>query len=99
MSEYDPDSMDSKKREKFITSYRQKVSENAVFDFQEELLKYCESDVKLLKEGCLIFVREFKDIAGFNPMIQSVTIASACNYFWRKVKLEGNLIVLEPLGG
>ena len=56
MSEYDPDSMDSKKREKFMTWYRQKVSENAVFAFQEELLKYCKSDVKLLKEGCLKFV-------------------------------------------
>ena len=56
MSEYDPDSMDSKKREKFMTWYWQKVSENAVFDFQEELLKYCKSDVKLLKEGCLKFV-------------------------------------------
>lgn len=56
MSEYDPDSMDSKKREKFMTWYRQKVSENTVFDFQEELLKYCKSDVKLLKEGCLKFV-------------------------------------------
>lgn len=84
MSEYDPDSMDSKKREKFMTWYRQKVSENAVFAFQEELLKYCKSYVKLLKEGCLKFVWEFEDIAGFNPLIQSITIASACNHFWRK---------------
>ena len=93
MSEYDPDSMDSKKREKFMSWYRQKVAENAVFDFQEELLKYCESDVKLLKEGCLKFMREFEEIARFNPLITSVTIASACNHFWRKEKLEENLML------
>lgn len=99
MSEYDPDSFDSKKRDKFMTWYQQKVAQNAIFNFQEELLKYCESDVKLLKEGCLKFVNEFQEIAGFNPLVQSVTIASACNHFWRKEKLEEGLIALEPLGG
>ena len=99
MAEYDPDSMDSKKRETFLTWYRQKVAENAVFDFQDELLKYCESDVKLLKEGCLKFVREFEETAGFNPLIHSITIASACNHFWSKEKLEEDLIALEHLEG
>lgn len=57
------------------------------------------SDVALLKEGCLKFVKEFEEIAGFNPLIQSITIAAACNYFWRKEKLEEDLIALEPNGG
>ena len=79
--------------------YQPKVDSNSTFNFQEELLAYCESDVKLLKEGCLTFVREFKEIAGFNPLTQSVTIASACNHFWRKEKLREDLIALEPQGG
>ena len=66
MAEYDPDGMNDKKRKEFMTWYQQKVESNATFNFQEELLAYCESDVKLLKEGCLKFVREFKDIAGFH---------------------------------
>ena len=74
--DYDPDSMDNKKREKFLTWYNQQVSSNAIFNFQEELLKYCESDVALLKEGCLKFVKEFEEIAGFNPFTQSITIAA-----------------------
>lgn len=97
--DYDPDSMNSKKRDQFLTWYDQKLADNPILNFQEELLKYCESDVKLLKEGCLKFVPEFQEIAGFNPFIQSATIASACNYFWRKEKLEEDLIVLEPQGG
>ena len=45
------------------------------------------------------FVKEFEEIAGFNPLIQSITIAAACNYFWHKEKLEEDLIALEPNGG
>ena len=92
IADYNPDDMDTKKREQFLTWHAQKVAENAVFNFQEVLLKYCESDVKLLKEGCLVFVKEFEEIAGFNHLVESVTIASACNLFWRKEKLEQDLI-------
>ena len=87
--------MDSKKREQFLTWYAQTVASNAVFNFQEELLKYCESDVQLLKQGCLKFV----DLAGFNPLVESITIASACNLFWRRENLEQDLIALEPQRG
>ena len=87
-----PDDMDTKKREQFLTWHAQKVAENAVFNVQEELLKYCESDVKFLKEGCLVFVKQFEEIAAFNRLVESVTIASACNLFWRKEKLEQDLI-------
>lgn len=72
------------------------MPEDAVFNFQEELLKYCQSDVKLLKEGCLKFVQEFQEIAGFDPLIESITIASACNLFWWREKWEEDLIALEP---
>lgn len=91
--------MDSKKRDTFLAWHARKVAEQAVFNFQEELLKYCKSDVKLLKEGCLKFVAEFEEIAGFNPLVEAVTIASACNLFWRREKLETDLIALEPQGG
>lgn len=84
--------MDTKKWEQFLTWHAQKVAETAVFNFQEELPKYCESDIKLLKEGCLVFVKEFEEIAGFNRLVESVTIASECNLFWRKEKLEQDLI-------
>ena len=31
------------------------AKQTGMFDFAEELVAYCESDVKLLKEGCLKF--------------------------------------------
>ena len=99
MDAYDPDSFDSKRRDAFKTWYNEKVASNAIFNFQEELLAYCKSDVQLLKEGSLKFIQEFEEIAGFNPLITSITIASAGNHFWRKEKLEEDLIALEPAGG
>ena len=91
--------MDSKKRGKFPAWHARKVAEQAVFNFQEELLKYCESDVKLLKEGCLKFVAEFEEIATLNPLVEAVTIASTCNLFWRREKVETDLIAVELKGG
>lgn len=91
--------MNEKKRENFLAWHAGKVLEQAVFNFQEKLLRYCESDVKLLKEGCLKFFQVFEEIAGFNPLIESVTIASACNLFWRRGTLEQDLIAPEPQGG
>ena len=99
IADYNPDDMDTKKREQFLTWHAQKVAENAVFNFEEELLKYCESDKKLLKGGCLVFVIEFEEIAGFNPLVESVSIAGEWNLFWRKEKQEQDLIGLEPQTG
>ena len=42
---------------------------------------------------------EFQTLAHFDPLIDSVTIASDCNLYWTKGKLEQNLIALEPQYG
>ena len=41
--------------------------ERNMFDFRQELLDYCKSDVQLLKEGCMTFRRDFKAQAAFCP--------------------------------
>lgn len=78
--QYSPDDMPEKKREKFLASHTGKIKENAVCDFHEEVVRYCESNIQLLKEGCLKFIEEFEDIARFNLLIESVTIASTFNF-------------------
>ena len=97
--QYSPDDMPEKKREKFLAWHTEKIRENAVCVFHEEVVRYCESDVQLLKEGCLKFIEEFEEIAGFNLLIESVTIASACNLFCRHEKLEEDLIAIKPQNG
>ena len=55
-----------------------------IFDFQAKLLANCESPaVLLLKGACQVFCQEFEEISGFNPLERCITIASACNLFYR----------------
>ena len=81
---YDPDGMSEKKKAEFLRWYTEQVSNNEQFNLRQEMESYCISDVKLLKAGCQRFQNEFAESADFNPMEKCITIASACNRFWRK---------------
>ena len=59
---------------------------------------YCESDVHLLKEGCLTFKRLFEAKTGFN-LFEHMTIASACNRDLHMNRMIPNSIASEPVGG
>ena len=72
---YDPDGMSQKEKAEFEEWYNQQVTSN------HEMEEYCISDVKLLKDACIAFQREFKRHGKFNPMEKCVTIASACNRY------------------
>ena len=96
---YDADSKMSSNKEELINWHVEQVKRNVQFNFKEELISYCQSDVQLLKLGCQAFQQEFKREAGFNPMEKCFTIASACNLYWRKKHLTPNTIAVEPLHG
>ena len=64
--------------------------------FLKELLEYCQSDVKLLKEGCLKFAHDTLQEAHFNPLTQCITIASTCHYFWRNYLMIPYSVAVEP---
>ena len=96
---YDPDSLTTEKKEQLVKWHGNQVRQNVLFDFKKELISYCKSDVNLLKKGCEEFQKEFQHEAGFNPMEKSVTIAAACNLYWRKKHLSPDTIAVEPLHG
>ena len=75
---YMPESMSVSGRKDFEKWHDKERAENVVFNFQKELLEYCESDMKLLKEGCLTFKWLFEKETKFDPF-SHITIASACN--------------------
>ena len=99
ISYYDPDGMSAKKKAEFERWYAEKVATHYRFVMRREMEAYCESDVKLLKAGCQKFREEFKQKAEFDPMEKCVTIASACNRFWRKKLVPKNKIASEPPRG
>ena len=96
---YDPDGMSAKKKAEFERWYDEKVAAHYRFVLRREMEAYCESDVKLLKAGCQKFREEFKQKADFDPMEKCVTIASACNRFWRKKLVPKRKIASEPPRG
>ena len=98
-SYYDPDGMSAKKKAEFERWYAEKVAAHYHFVLRREMEAYCESDVKLLKAGCRKFRDEFSQKAEFDPMEKCVTIASACNRFWRKKLVSKNKIASEPPRG
>ena len=99
---YDPDGMKPEAKIAFDAWYDEQVARGEAFDLQKELVSYCHSDVKLLKEGCDAFVKQFRQEADFNPFERCTTIASACNLYWRRSIEEGSdaaKIAVRPLRG
>lgn len=86
---YTPDSMKPAARTKFLKWYEE--NKNTSFDFQTELLRYCESDVDILRKCCLKFRSLFMDLTktgenkGIDPLENCITIASACNVVYRTI--------------
>ena len=89
----------ARKKEELTRWHADQVRRNVSFHFHQEMIDYSKSDVALLKAGCGAFQQEFERQAGFNPVAKCITIASACNLYWRKHHLTPNTIAVEPLGG
>ena len=98
MKYYMPETMSVSGRKAFETWHAEQVSKQVEFDFDEELVAYCESDVKLLKAGCLKFKQLFEEKSKSNPF-DRMTIASACNQDLRQNRMTPNTIASEPLHG
>ena len=90
-------------RVKFLAWYER--HRNDSFDFQAELLRYCRSDVDVLRKCCLKFRALFMDLSrkngspGIDPFEKCITIASACNLVFRSLFLEHeNIGIIPPHG-
>ena len=93
---YMPETMSPEGKQALETWHQEQRDQ--VFDFRKELVKYCQSDVRLLKQGCLTFKRLFETLTGFNPF-DHITIASACNRDLRMNRMIPNSIASEPVRG
>lgn len=94
---YHPEAMKLEDRKAFLKWYEAK--KNSTFNFQEELLNYCRSDVDILRRCCLRFREDFTNITGIDPFEKSITIASACQRVFRVNFLEPDTIgIIPPYG-
>ena len=101
--DYGANYMKPEAREKFMAWHQEQVENNYVFDFQEEILKYCRSDVDILAECCKLYREMFKlatdttnDETGLDPFDSATTIAAYCMQVYRTKFLQKDTIALLP---
>ena len=97
IEQYSIKTMRTKDREKFLQWYAQQ--QGNVFNFKEELLKYCKLDVKILRLACLAYRKIFLNIANICPFEETCTIAGTCLKVFRKKFLKPFSIGIIPKNG
>ncbi|XP_071096204.1 uncharacterized protein [Haliotis cracherodii] len=96
---YDPDGMSPAERTAFLEWHTQKVQEGALFDLQEELLAYCQSDVDILRRGCADFRQNAIHSVGMDPFVEVMTAAAFTMKSFQKHDLKPNTIAILPPQG
>lgn len=69
---------------------------NYIYVNRDELIKYCKSDVTLLREGCIMFMNEFQHVCSINPFVESFTLAQASQRVFAKNFLKEQSLGIVP---
>ena len=88
---YRPGSMGSKERDEFLKWYDE-LGCDYVFNFKEELIKYCVQDVTILRLACLKFRQLMIETTGICPYSKSPTIAGYSHLVYRSQYMPENTI-------
>ena len=76
---YGPGTMSVGERAAFL-EWHENTHQNYVFDFQKEIVEYCEMDVDILRPACIRFREIFIEVAQTGPFVAACTITSTCLY-------------------
>jgi hypothetical protein len=96
VSMYGVNQMSESERNEFLKWYESQKGKQ--FNNQRVLELYCQDDVTVLRQPCMLFRKEFMQIAHIDVFQESITIASACNRVFRKMFLQPDCIGLIPTG-
>ena len=81
-------------RETFLAWHKEQRESGYVFDFREEIVKYCRSDVDILRQCCMQFREMFRKYTDIDPFEKCLTIASACHEVYRTNYLKKDTIAV-----
>ena len=81
-------------RKAFIAWHQEQVENNYLFDFRKEIIKYCRSDVDILRKCCLLFREMFRKETDIDPFDKALTIASYCHEVYRTNFLKKDTIAV-----
>ena len=93
-NDYGVNFMKPEERKAFQTWHKEQVESNYEFDFQKEIVKYCRSDVDILRKCCLLFREMLRKETGIDPFGRSLTIASYCHEVYRTNFLKEDTIAV-----
>jgi len=79
--------------------YSAEKAKHTVFNFRDELIKYCEQDVKVLMLSVIKFENLFEELTEVRPFTSTVTIAGACMRVFREKFLRPYTIAIIPHTG
>jgi G:T-mismatch repair DNA endonuclease (very short patch repair protein) len=103
---YEPEMMPTEKRKNFLAWYEN--NKNQPFYLKQKLGEYCNSDVTLLRKGCMKFINTIREITrkespitgkimdGVNPFLVANTAASLTLYIYRYLYMPpDSMVVLD----
>src|SRR5260370_15909623 len=70
-----------------------------LYDFREELIKYCLNDVKILTMSIMKFRQLFIELTEIDPITRNFTLASVGLEYYRAKCLNENEIGITPTNG
>ena len=93
-NDYGVNFMKPGEREAFMAWHDEQVANNYRYDFREEIIKYCRSDVDILRKCCLLYREMFRKETGIDPFNKALTIASYCQEVYRTNFLKKDTIAI-----
>ena len=91
---YSPNTMKPEAREAFLAWHNEQVESDYIFDFEKEIIKYCRSDVDILRKCCMEFREMLREITGIDPFEKCLTIASTCHEVYRTNFLKKDTVAV-----
>ena len=93
-NDYGVNFMKPEEREAFIAWHNKQVENNYLYDFRKEIIKYCRSDVDIMRKCCLLYREMFRKETDIDPFNKSLTIASYCQEVYRTNFLKKDTIAI-----
>ena len=93
-NDYGVNFMKPEERKAFIAWHKEQVESNYLLDFQKEIVKYCRSDIDIMRKCCLLFREMLRDETGIDPFGKSLTITSYCHEVYRTNFLKEDTIAI-----
>ena len=79
ISLYQPDHKMPAKRQELLEWHKEQQENGYVFNFRNEILAYCDNDVRILRKACVAFRHLYLTMNEFCPFSNAITVCLTCN--------------------